>query len=401
MCLADINIVFMSSVPFPNGAAATRFVRQYLEYFHRHGAGARMLVLRGLPAIEGNEVLEGAYNDVPYRIIGRDLSGTGGWIRGFPRYVRDGSRFLREARHPSRQNVLYHYGQPDLESVWFLRAARWLGYDIVSSIVEDYSLAQEDVRRRVVLKQKIITLMDRRIHSFVDGIVVLSSRLEAKYGGRGVPVALIPVATELHPCRPWTGFGQPVRMLYAGTFGRKDGVEDLLDAFHLLRREVPECELRLVGECSPVSAARLASHGLHGEGVRCTGFLPDGEFERQVDEADVLCMTRIDTPYAHAGFPFKLARYLATGRPVVATDVSDVSRYLADRRDAMIVPPGHATAVAGALRWLLQHPREAAEIGRRGRETCERWFDIEKTGMQCADFIRRLKTTREYKNRAS
>ena len=400
MCLTDINIVFMSSVPFPNGSAATRFVRQYLEYFHRHGAGTRMLVLRGLPAIAGNEVLEGTYNDVAYRIIGRDLNGTGGWIRGFAQYVRDGSRFLREARHPSRQNVLYHYGQPDLESVWFLRAARRLGYDLVSSIAEDYSLAQEDVRLRVALKQRVITRMDRRIHSFVDGIIVLSSRLEAKYAGRGVPVALIPVATELHACRPWAGCSQPARILYAGTFGRKDGVEDLLDAFHLMRREVPECELSLVGECGPTSAARLESHGLRGEGVRLTGFLPDEEFERQVDEADVLCMTRIDTPYAHAGFPFKLARYLATGRPVVATDVSDVSRYLADRRDAMLVPAGDAPAIAAALRWLLHHPQEAMEIGRRGREACERWFDIEKTGRQCADFIRRIKTTREHKGRA-
>jgi glycosyltransferase involved in cell wall biosynthesis len=340
--------------------------------------------------LPGNEAAEGIHRGVPYRVIGRGLRFGPSLFRQWRTYARAGRTHLESVRREGQVNVLYHYGQPDPENLVFLRAARRLGYVIVSSIVEDFSLAQEDVSVRLGLKLKMIAALDSWIARYTDAIGVLSSRLEEKYRDRGLPLALIPVSTELRPVRPRAEeHASPVRLLYAGTFGRKDGVEHLLDAFHLLREERPGVELLLVGDCAAAAAARLQPNGLDAPGVRRLGFLPDDMFDRVVDEADILCMTRVDSAYANAGFPFKLARYLASGNPVVATDVSDVSRYLADGRDARIAPPGDVRRLVDALRWLVDHPAEARALGARGRETCARHFDIERTGEQWMGLILR------------
>ncbi len=390
MRATDINIVFMSNVPFPNGTASTRFVQQYADFFFRRGASVSVLVLRGRPLLPGNEAESGVYHGVPYRVIGRDLRLGLRFAACWRAFIYAGRAFLHGARRTDRVNVLYHYGQPDPESLGFLHEARRLGYVVVSSIAEDYRVCHEDVGVLHRLKQRVVNTLDRRIARYTHGIGVLSTRLEEKYHNRGVPLALIPVATELRSVAMRVGYHAPVRLFYAGTFGRKDGVEDLLHAFHRLRQERGEVGLWLAGQCDRRAERRLAPHGLDGPGVHRTGFLPDDEFDRLVDESDILCMTRVDSPFANAGFPFKLARYLASGNPVVATLVSDVGRYLEDGRDARLVPPGDLDRLTDALRWLVDHPAAARSIGVRGRTTCERHFDIERTGEQWIDLIRRV-----------
>jgi glycosyltransferase involved in cell wall biosynthesis len=39
-----------------------------------------------------------------------------------------------------------------------------------------------------------------------------------------------------------------------------------------------------------------------------------------------------------------------------------------------LVPPGDVEALANRIRWVLSHPGEAQEMGRRGREFASRCF---------------------------
>jgi glycosyltransferase involved in cell wall biosynthesis len=63
-------------------------------------------------------------------------------------------------------------------------------------------------------------------------------------------------------------------------------------------------------------------------------------------------MTRVGSGYANAGFPFKLGEFLATGNPVITTNVSDVSVYLENYKDCIIVTPEKINEVAASIRIL-------------------------------------------------
>jgi glycosyltransferase involved in cell wall biosynthesis len=101
-------------------------------------------------------------------------------------------------------------------------------------------------------------------------------------------------------------------------------------------------------------------------------------------------MVRDATTYASAGFPFKLGEYLATGKPVIASRIDDVDKYLEDRRSAVLIEPGSVEAIAEAMRYILRRPDAARAIGREGREVARNAFEKTRLGQALYEFLRAI-----------
>jgi glycosyltransferase involved in cell wall biosynthesis len=93
--------------------------------------------------------------------------------------------------------------------------------------------------------------------------------------------------------------------------------------------------------------------------VRFLGWRSD--LERIYAGADIVTLTS-----NNEGTPVCLIEALAAGRAVVATDVGGVRDVLGDGSLGVLVPPGNAAALAGAVITLLDQPALRADLGRRG-----------------------------------
>jgi glycosyltransferase involved in cell wall biosynthesis len=62
-------------------------------------------------------------------------------------------------------------------------------------------------------------------------------------------------------------------------------------------------------------------------------------------------------------------------RPIVATDVRGCREAVDNEETGILVPRKNAGKLAEAILWMLDHPTEAAMMGKRGREKVEREFD--------------------------
>lgn len=153
---------------------------------------------------------------------------------------------------------------------------------------------------------------------------------------------------------------------YAGNDVFWQGTETILAAARLLRDD-PDIRLRLLG--FPAERHR------HGDlpNVSLLGVVPRDEVPRELARCHVLVSPRTRHVVSDSQYPFKLSAYLAAGRPIVASAVSDQPRVVGEARCGVIVPPGDAAALAAALRGLAALPEsERLALGRRARAFAER-----------------------------
>jgi glycosyltransferase involved in cell wall biosynthesis len=156
-------------------------------------------------------------------------------------------------------------------------------------------------------------------------------------------------------------------VVYTGNYDRRQGLPELIQAMAAVRARQPECLLLVVGgESEQVEAlqARIEADGL-AEAVRLIGARSPDAMPEYMGLAEVLVSPRLE-PYTT---PLKIFSYMASGRPIVATDLPTHTQVL-DADAAILVPPTPAGLAEGIVR-ALEDPAGAAELGRRARHLVE------------------------------
>jgi glycosyltransferase involved in cell wall biosynthesis len=68
-------------------------------------------------------------------------------------------------------------------------------------------------------------------------------------------------------------------------------------------------------------------------------------------------------------YPVKIFEYMAAALPVIASDFSTWREFLVPNRCGLLLDPFDTGAIAKAMTWIIEHPEEAAAMGKRGRAT--------------------------------
>jgi glycosyltransferase-like protein len=167
--------------------------------------------------------------------------------------------------------------------------------------------------------------------------------------------------------------GDRLSVLAIGGIEPRKGPLTLLEAFALLRRELPgRRPLLVIGGGATLFDYRdeidrfwalAAELGVEGD-VRALGPLADDEVARAYRAADVLAF-----PSTREGFGLVPLEARAAGLPVVASDIDVLREFLTDDGNALLVPVGDAAALAGALRRVACDPGLAARLVAAGART--------------------------------
>ena len=159
------------------------------------------------------------------------------------------------------------------------------------------------------------------------------------------------------------------RVGYAGNDGPWQGVEDLMAAAGSFREDT-HITFRFIG----IRSDRFPLP----EGVSMD-FFPGASREetaRLLGDCDVLLSPRRGK-VAKTQYPFKLSAYLAVGRPVIATDVSDQRAILEAADCGVVVSSESPDAMAEAIRRVRNLPHEQrVKMGWRGRRFAEEYLSI-------------------------
>jgi glycosyltransferase involved in cell wall biosynthesis len=159
--------------------------------------------------------------------------------------------------------------------------------------------------------------------------------------------------------------GRPVIACTCRTVPEK-GVDVLLRAFDRLVASWPASRARPVllylGDGPALPAVRALRESLaSASDIHLPGYHPGAR--RLVGAAD-LCV--VPSVWAEA-FGLAVLEAMADGRAVVATRVGGIPEIVEDGVSGVLVPPGDADALAGAMRRLLDDPTLAARLGAAAR----------------------------------
>ena len=152
-----------------------------------------------------------------------------------------------------------------------------------------------------------------------------------------------------------------LNLLFLSRFEPRNGLDLMLRAFAIVRRQVPGVRLIVVGDGPRrPDYTRMAAREF-GDDVRIVGPMLH-ERPSYYATADLYC-----APISKASFGMTLLEAMASGRPIVATS-NDGYPDLLGPEEGVLVPPRDHLVFADAIIDLLRDPERRERMGRAGRD---------------------------------
>jgi len=214
-------------------------------------------------------------------------------------------------------------------------------------------------------------LLSRLVLKKADLVLVQNEfmRKECEKIAGGLETAPLPNGVDSIPDRmEKKGF-----VLFVGRLHRVKGVDVLIEAAEkvVVRRKL---QFLIVGEGEETPVLRmLVKKKAIEEFVRFEGKKSGEELQRLMGEAEVLVL-----PSRSEAFPLTVVEALASGTPVIASEVGGVPEIIRNGREGILVPPDDPEALAKAILSLMKNNDLRAEMAENARKRAKGfiWEDI-------------------------
>jgi len=153
------------------------------------------------------------------------------------------------------------------------------------------------------------------------------------------------------------------KILFLGRFEPRKGLKYLLKALPYIKNEIPNVLLIVVGAGLLGYAYKEYIAKEVEENIHFAGLIPNEERPRYYATCDVYCAPSI----GFESFGIVLLEAMATGKPIVASDISGYRTILEDGKQGYLVAPRDHEGIARAIVKILRNPQLAKKMGEEGR----------------------------------
>ena len=185
---------------------------------------------------------------------------------------------------------------------------------------------------------------------------------------------------------PLPTLGEGPVILFAGRLCRQKRVDVLLEAFALVAREAPRARLVIAGAGPLETDLRALASRL--ELTERTVFLGAcRDMPALYSSASLLVL-----PSESEGMPNVVLEALASGTPVVATELPGTAEIARDEIEALLVAPGDHGALAKAMARVLNDAELARRLAQAGHSRVCDAFDIERIADEYSTLLAEVAT---------
>lgn len=287
---------------------------------------------------------------------------------------------------------VYHFHDPDLIPIGLL--LRLGGKKVIYDV-------HEDVPRDILSKHWIPVWLRRIIAKamsatewlaagLLSGIVTATPAIARRFPPqKTVVIQNFPFREELVVEGSVSYTERPPNVGYVGGIEVIRGIREMVKAMECLPPAL-DAQLVLAGKFSPPGLAQEVQQMPGWERVKFLGWLGREQI------ADVLSGIRIGLVVLHPvpnfleSQPVKLFEYMSASIPVIAADFPLWRELVKGAGCGLLVDPLEPKAIAQAIQYLLEHPKEAGEMGLCGRLAVLEKYNWEVESQKLLEFYGRL-----------
>lgn len=189
-----------------------------------------------------------------------------------------------------------------------------------------------------------------------------------------IPFDAVPVAAK--------GTPQAGNLLYIGTIEARKGLDLLLEAMTMLKKQGVDCRLTIVGKTVEAGYRESLDRMVSDEqlNVRFTGYVSDEELQRIISETDIFTF-----PSRLEGYGMVICESMVNGLPVICFDNSAMPYTVKDGVNGLLVPDGDSEAFAGAVARVVKDRALRDRLSKGALETADSFM----TPARFRDTVRR------------
>ena len=288
----------------------------------------------------------------------------------------------------SQPDVIFGTSTP-LSAAWAaakvarLRRTKWVFE--VRDLWPDFPIQMGAIRNPIM--QSMLRRTERRLYEGASHVIALSTDMEDHVAGMGVDRSRISTIVngtdfdllgaisekDVHRLQDRYGLEGKRVVLYAGTFGRANAINTVLEAAEILR-DRPDFRFVFVGSGFREPEVRRAARD-EASNVVLAETLPRHAILAWFKLADLTLVPFADKPVLAANSPSKLFDSLGAGTPVMVTNPGWTKSFVETNECGWYVPPENPTAMANQIVEVLSSPWELSRAGVNGRKIAEDRFD--------------------------
>lgn len=260
----------------------------------------------------------------------------------------------------------------------------------------------EDVPRQTISKEYLPLLIRKPLALAVsaaewcgakifDAIIPATPKIAERFpSDKTVTVQNFPVTDELLSPSPVPYIERPEHFAYIGVIAKIRCAAEMVRACDLLTQSFPHAGLDLAGMFDPPELQDELKETPGWAYVKCHGQVSRSKVGQILGKVRAGLVLFYPLPNHTDAQPNKMFEYMSAGLPVIASDFPFWRRIIDSAGCGLLVDPLNPRAIAEAMCWILDHPAEAEDMGRRGRRAVELIYNWHSEAEKLLDLYKKL-----------
>lgn len=394
------HVVFLGESGFPKGMAAIQRMTLMAKALLHEKCHTKVICRKGVweQQEEVNTSTDGNYEGIDYVYTSESVFKPKGFfnrnIQKLKGLIRE-YNYLKQLKKKGDLDVAIVSNMSAFHMFRYCLYSKWLKFPVVLNFVEMASSMQD---RKSPLMRFNDFVFDNWVIQMFDAALPISNRLLAYYQSTvaGKPCLKLPILCDFDKFNVAPN-PEESYFLYCGSIAYREVIDFVLASYNSLDVNEQTKLYMIISGGNKEETRVLQKHlnkGLTTDAVRLFSNIPYEQLVKLYTNAEALLIPLRETIQDASRFPHKIGEYLASGNPVITTNVGEIKNYFEDGKTALIADSYAIPAFAEKMEYVLKQREVSKTIGQNGKELGLNEFDYRTHGARMKTFLQEVQATK-------